>query len=165
MAKHDMKVCPVCKEQLHKDEAIKQGNRYYHSNCLEEKQKKDEEKKQGKKSNDYKDLIDYICKKYRLRAPSGMIMKQIKEYKDQYEYTYKGMELALRYFYDVLDNPIYGDGVGIIPYIYEEAKEQYIRKIEIKKKVEKENMTTEERVVYIQPQKRKNKKIIDISSI
>lgn len=58
-----------------------------------------------------------------------MMLKQIKEYQEEYGYKLKGIELALRYFYETLDNkPREGDGIGIVPFVYDEAKRRTLDK-------------------------------------
>lgn len=115
--------CPYCQNLLNKDESYEYKKRYYHPECFNEWKQE---------SDDRKDLIAYICELYRLDVPTGMILKQIKEFREEFNYKYKGMELALRYFYETLGNPIQeSSGIGIIPYVYEEAKKNYILKMQV----------------------------------
>lgn len=53
------------------------------------------------------------------------MLKQIKEFQDDYGYTLKGMELTLRYFHEIQGNGVDARGIGIIPYVYEDAKRHY----------------------------------------
>lgn len=140
--------CPVCEERFDREEGKKVKSRWYHIACLKEKQEsnklkadnpdKVETKSQGE-SQDYKDLIEYVCDKYETKSPSPQILKQIKEYKNTYGFTYKGMELALRFFYDTEGNSVKEDtGIGIVIYVYEKAKNFYIKKLHVKKSVEDE---------------------------
>lgn len=149
--------CARCKKTVLKDEAIHEKKKYYHVECFQLVQ-------------DYKNLISYICELHKLEAPTGMILKQIKEFQEEYGYKLKGMELALRYFHETLGNPVReGDGIGIIPYVYEEAKKHYI----IKKRVEesvKEYMSSDKqpKIVEINSPKftyTKKSRMIDISSL
>ena len=51
----------------------------------------------------------------------------MKKYKEEFNYTYSGMLKALIYFYDIKGNSTdkaYGS-IGILPYVYEEAKAYY----------------------------------------
>lgn len=155
--------CPYCKNTVYANEAIKKGTRYYHSECIENKRIEEEEKSTA--ASHYKELIAYICELYATDAPTGMILKQIKDYQEQYNYKTKGMELALRYFYETLDNKVReGDGIGIIPYVYEDAKYHYLKQQKIAESIN--NRIDEEIVVFIDPHdnKRRSKKI-DISAI
>ena len=61
---------------------------------------------------------DYILPRY---------MKQITQYKNDYNFTYSGMLKALKYWYEVKKNPVdLNRGVGIIPYIYKNAYDYYL---------------------------------------
>lgn len=121
--------CPVCQSYNDKEEAIYHQKRYYCKICYENK---------TKEANDYKSLIGYICNLYEVEAPTGFMLSQIKSFKEQYNYTYKGMELTLDYFYQVKTNnePDIDKGLGIIPYVYDEAKQFFIDKKNIKKNVD-----------------------------
>ncbi|PAD70577.1 hypothetical protein CHH83_01885 [Bacillus sp. 7586-K] len=148
--------CPYCEQKHDKDTAVEYNKRYYHRDCFDTWRADVEHRKE---------LIDYICTLYKIDAPTGMITKQIKDFQEEYNYKYKGMELALRYFYETLDNRVReGDGIGIIPFVYEEAKSHYIKQLKIAESVE--NLKEEELTVYINPKlnKRKSKKI-DIAAI
>ena len=57
-----------------------------------------------------------------------MMLRQIKQYKEERKYTYKGMTLTLNY---CKDNGLEFSprmGVGIIPHQYERAKLNYLEK-------------------------------------
>lgn len=166
MAKQQFYKCPYCKEQVSAEESIKKGRRYYHSDCLEKRnQQKTQKEIDGE---EYKDLIKYICEDlYQIKTPTGQILSQIKQFKNEYGYRYKGMELALRYHYEILGNRIReNDGVGIIPYVYEKAKQQYIKKQNIAEIAKDESKHKQpKRTVYIDTNKQKRNKLIDISQI
>jgi hypothetical protein len=149
--------CPYCETQLDKDEAYEYKKKYYHQKCFNEWQQEKEHRQQ---------LIDYICKLYRIEVPSGMILKQIKDFQTDYKYKLKGMELALRYFHETLGNPVQqGAGIGIVPFVYEEAKNDYIKKMKITESLQNFE-GNEEITVYIDPNKSKRKsKKIDIAAI
>lgn len=120
--KKDRKVkCPNCGAYNSKEIAICKGGKYYCSTCYETIQKE---------ADDYKDLISFVCKLFDTKAPNIAVLNQIKEYKEKYKFTYRGMKTTLDYFYNIKGNPteLYNrkvNSVGIIPYVYEEAKEFY----------------------------------------
>jgi hypothetical protein len=153
--------CPYCQEQLDKDEAILHNKRYYHEHCFKIWQQEKEH---------YKELIAYICELYRINEPTGMIYKQIKSFKEISHYKYKGMELALRYFHETLNNPVKEDtGIGIISYVYEEAKKHYLMKLQVEKSVENnKDLHIQNKVITVDSPpftyKKKTKKI-DIGSL
>ncbi|TWJ43133.1 hypothetical protein CHCC20441_3884 [Bacillus licheniformis] len=114
-----------------------------------------------------KELIKYICELYKIDAPTGMMLKQIKEFQEEYKYKLKGIKLTLRYFHETLGNPVReGDGLGIVPFIYEEAKADYLQKKAIEESVEEaKKHKQKESIVIIKKQNRKNIKIVDISTL
>jgi uncharacterized Zn-finger protein len=149
--------CPYCEKQLSKEDAVEHKKKYYHPKCFEDWQKQKEHRQE---------LIDYICKLYRIEAPTGMILKQIKDFQTDYKHTLKGMELALKYFHETLGNSVQqGSGIGIIPFVYEDAKNHYIKQMKIADSIH--NFTENEEItVYIDPNKTKRKsKKIDITAI
>lgn len=120
--------CPQCGTLNDKETAIFSKKRYYCKICFDEK---------TKNTDYYKDLIEYICQLYKLTVPNGWILKQIKEYKEQFNYSYLGMKTTLHYFFEIQGNEADKDmGIGIIPFVYEEAKQFYIDKKAIKENSE-----------------------------
>lgn len=156
--------CKHCDGEIPKGEGIKHSGRYYHEDCYEEWKGKADDRTQ---------LIDYVIKIYNLEKPTGKILQQIKRYHEDPElgfyYTYKGMELTLQYYYELLENkPRVGDGIGIIPYEYDNATRQYIQQMKINEAAQNEdNYKNEERVVYISPraQQKKNVKMINMDEL
>jgi hypothetical protein len=148
--------CPYCENQLSKEESVEHKKKYYHSHCFEAWQKEKEHRQE---------LIKYICELFGIVAPTGMMLKQIKDFQEDYKYKLKGMELALRYFHETLGNRVQsGSGIGIIPFVYEDAKNHYIKQQKIAESIQ--NIENEEVTVFIDPNqtKRKSKKI-DITAI
>lgn len=152
--------CPYCENKLDKDESVEYKKRYYHPECLETQQMEGQH---------YKELINYICELHGLDRPTGMMLKQIKEQKEDLGYKYKGMELALRYFYETLGNLVQeGTGIGIIPFVYEEAKKHYVTKLKVEQSVDNVKLTKKKRVVVQSPNstyKKRKIKHIDIGSL
>ena len=94
------------------------GRRYAHKECAE---KHDAAIPQEEK--DYKMLEDYIKKVYKIPTINIRIRKQIKEFREIYSYTYSGMYKTLYWWYDITKHSTESSngGIGIIPYIYDEA--------------------------------------------
>lgn len=117
--------CPECGTFNSKENTVYHNNKYYCEICYENKQKI---------SDDYKALIEYICNLYEIEVPTGWILKQIKDYKEQFAYTYKGIKTSLHYFYEIQEgNSVEeGMGIGIVPFVYDEAKKFYVEKKAIK---------------------------------
>lgn len=78
--------------------------------------------------NDFEKLLIYIIQLYKLKDNyiPQRLRKQLTDYENNYEFTYTGMMKALKYWYEVKKHPLdTKQGVGIIPYIYKEAKDYY----------------------------------------
>ena len=92
-------------------------NRWVHKACAEKHPENDFEKLMIYIIQLYKLKDNYIPQKYR---------KQLNQYEQEYEFTYSGMLKALKYWYEIKHHPLDTTrGVGIIPYIYKEAREYY----------------------------------------
>lgn len=148
--------CQYCEDKVDKDIAYVYKKKNYHEACF---------KQWEQEKTDRESLVNYICEKYHLDYPTGMIQSQIKTYHTENKYKYKGMELALRYFYDTLGNrPQDGQGIGIIPYVYEDAKAHYIKQKKIAESISVTGVI-EELTVEIDTSIKRKKNHIDIDSI
>lgn len=117
--------CPECGTFNDKENTVCHNSRYYCKVCYENK---------IRESQDYKELIAYICELHQIDAPTGLMLKQIKDFKEQFNYTYRGIKSTLHYFYEILQGNDVGNsiGIGIVPFVYEEAKKFYIDKKAVK---------------------------------
>lgn len=118
----DHVICAYCKLPMHrvKDDCVSvPPNQYAHRACaeLEEKRELTEQEK----------LDKYIMKLFNTTYVSPHIKKQITSFIQKYNYTYSGMLKSLVYFYEVKGNSIEksNGGVGIIPYVYQDAYNYY----------------------------------------
>jgi hypothetical protein len=155
MAKDNTFICARCKERVHKDIAIKVSNRYYHDVCLQ-------------LAEDRKELMDYICELFTVKSPPMKILAQIKNFEDDYNCTSKGILLTLRYFHEILGNPVNDETVGIVPYIYEEAKQHHLNIVNANNStIDNEEYVTQKHVRIKSPKLDNKVKItpIDISSL
>ncbi len=116
--------CPVCNLFFNRDQVafVHHKNRYYHKSCYD--------KQIQQTVQDEKDLIileDYIVHLLQLDCINARIRKQIKDMKDTYNFSYSGIHKSLEYFYEVKKNSIAkaNGGIGIVPYVYEDAKNYY----------------------------------------
>ena len=115
-------ICFWCHKGMHKDAndviAMPQlPNRYVHKKCNESHPENDEEK-----------LILYIIKLFQLKEDYILpkYQKQLKQYKEEYNFTYSGMLKALKYWYEVKKHPIdLNRGVGAIIQAYKPAYDYY----------------------------------------
>lgn len=116
--------CPVCEKYFKRSEEEFQyhKNRYYHKICFNNKNKTNQDKE---------DLMFYIQKLLRKKA-DYKINSQLKNFVDNKKYQYKDIKNALYYFYEIKNNPIAkaNGGIGIVPYVIDEAKEYFKEKEE-----------------------------------
>ncbi|MDK1672856.1 hypothetical protein QOK74_08220 [Staphylococcus saprophyticus] len=125
--------CPHCSTKDSKENMVQQGKRYWHEECIteheieKENSKTEEQKLKDRDKQERKDLIDYILELFNLDKPTGMILKQIKDLHDEpYFYRYKAMQMTLEYFFEIKNNSTSNArGIGIVPYVYDEASEFY----------------------------------------
>lgn len=78
--------------------------------------------------NDYEKLMVYILQLFKSKDNyiPQKLQKQIKQYEDDYEFTYTGMQKALKFWYEIEKHPIdRSRGIGIIPLVYERARQYY----------------------------------------
>ena len=152
--------CPYCNNEVKEEDAIynTKTKRYYHELCynilLERKQ-----------------LVDYICELFNYKKPSVKIYQQMSNYYER-GVSYSDMLLALKYFYEIKKGDINKSqgGIGIVPYVLEEAKEFVtLEKIEQDKLVKKfENSTIEQKetkIIHVAEQHNKQRKNIDINML
>lgn len=142
--------CQECGQMLEKTEAVMDEKKYYHSKCVQDK-------------HDRKELYAVICDIFHFKAPGPRIYAQIKKYVSE-GMTYKGISYSLEYFFRVKNNSLEkaNNGIGIVPFIYEEAN-TYFNRINYKKEKIAEsakNIESEKRVVVIKQHPTKQKKEI-----
>lgn len=118
---NNFRVCTYCKKYINltEDEYVKvTDNLYAHKECFD--------KEQERPKSDREKLEIYICKLFDLDFCTPAIIKQLNSYENDRGYTASGMLKTLVYFYDVKANPVPDrPTVGILPYIYDEAKNYY----------------------------------------
>lgn len=111
-------ICQYCKSatnKVSKDDAVRIDNKNFHPKC-------------AKLYKDKKELCETICRIFNLKAPGPRNMAYISKFFNQ-GMTYRGMNYTLIYFYEIMKKSTdkANEGIGIIPYIYEEAKKYYDR--------------------------------------
>lgn len=144
--------CVICSRYIEEDEkTIPYKNRLAHESCFNsamkiavrkngaQKETKAKTKKRispkvvgecvsEEESQERKELFKYIENLFGSK-PNAKIYSQIKTFKRDYPYfTYTGMEQSLRYFYEIKENEIIDDSVGIIPHVYDRAV-SYFKKL------------------------------------
>lgn len=182
--------CVICGEQFDRDiiQAVRySARRYAHQICYPEGElvpfppkiappptirqiyKKEIPQKEAmvetqEEKDNRKDLLDYISE-HMTNPNYARIQLQINEYKQLYGYSYTGIKKTLMYFYDILggnDEKGHG-GIGIVPYLYQEAYKYYFQIYQAKKFNESKNPkdflpeTFEVHIKPPAPQKQNNK--------
>lgn len=122
MAKHLVK-CFYCGQTFDANTepfAKPRANRYAHAACHDKA-----ESNKTQEERDYEALVEYI--KTLFGNPNPRVWKQLKEYKDEYGYSYSGILKTLIWWYDIRHNDIEkaNGGIGIVPYVYNDACDYY----------------------------------------
>ena len=117
--------CPYCNETFDRDKEayiMINSKRYAHKKCFE-----DNENSKTQDQKDKEALIKYIKKLFNTKTISVKIDKQIEKYIKENNYTYSGIHKSLAYFYEIKKNSLdkANGGIGIVPYIYDEAFRYY----------------------------------------
>ena len=152
--------CPHCNKKFYREEEeyVKYKNRFYHKECYDIVAKED---------NDKQALEDFIKKIFSLENLSPLIRRQIKNFHEQENYTYSGMLKTLNYFFIIKRNSTEKcHGIGIIPYVYEEAKDYYLKLFLLEETNSNLSAVKEERKVKIHmPQRKPFRRIKEIKLI
>lgn len=155
--------CVYCKQRFDRDkEPTTQvsARRYAHKECAE-----NHEKNKTQEERDLEALEKYIMKLFDEPYINVKTRKQLKEYKEKYNYTYSGMLKTLVYWYEIKNGNVEqaNGGIGIIPYVYEKACDYYYSLYLIKLSNEDKNIEDykpKEKIVEIfAPQIRSAKRI------
>ena len=138
--------CYFCGLAIESDKAKRAEGKAFHDECYPE-------------YLDRRELFQYCCKLWGLKAPGPLISRQAKEFRLK-GYTYKGMMLSLKYFYEVKQNDRTkykgSETIGIIPYVYEDAKEYYTNLLTKQQQIaEQAPVPTAKKVVMVKPIKKK----------
>ena len=116
--------CLYCGEQFDRasEPCVKIGRRYAHKKCSDSQSEEDK-----KEQKDKSDFFEYVKTVYGSDYNYISIQKQAENYIKQYNFTYSGMLKSLKWFYEIkhADKESANGRIGIIPYIYEDAKKYY----------------------------------------
>ena len=143
--------CKGCGVAITADESFVYSGKKYCKKCHDEKV-------EGRK--EYTDLIITICEYFEIDKPTGLIFKHIKDYQEQFDYGYAGMQYTLwfcKFIKSYKFDPKYG--IACVKYEFENAKEYYMQQIKIQESVTTANETEEyvkEITVNVKKQERKS---------
>lgn len=117
-------ICQYCRNKVTKDAIEKVDNKNFHKKC-------------ASLYSDKKELVETICRIFKFKAPGPKNNAYISKFFNE-GMTYQGMTKTLVYFYEIKKNTIdkSNGGIGIIPYVYEEARNYYMKQLELQKQNE-----------------------------
>ena len=138
-------ICKYCNIKFNRDKEpyVEAGSRRYaHKACAEKY-----EAAIPQEEKDYQNLEIYIKQLFKIDNLNIRIRKQIKDFKETYNYTYTGIQKTLYWWYEIKKNSISqaNEGLGIVPYVYQDALKYYYN-IYIAKLVNDTKITTEHKI-------------------
>ena len=118
----DNVTCAYCKKPMSKKDAdcVMIGNgKYVHASC--------QDLEEAREKTDKEQLEEYIKQLFGSTYIDPRVRNQIKKFVDEYNYTYSGIRKALIYHYEIKggDKSKANGGIGIVPYVYENAYNYY----------------------------------------
>ena len=98
------------------------ARRYAHKTCAEKF-----EATIPQDEKDYNNLEIYIKKLFKVNTINAKTRKQIKDFREEYGYSYSGMLKTLYWWYEIQGHTteLAKDGIGIVPYVYDDAEKYY----------------------------------------
>lgn len=132
--------CRQCGKEINKDAAIQVKPRIYvcSADCEQKYKAKNVQSSQkaSKKCDDLIELKSYINQLYNGNVNWGLVMRQIKSFKEEYGYTYAQQLWVLKYAYEVKDMCFESQGIGIIPWLFKEARQFYSQLSSVRKSLD-----------------------------
>lgn len=126
--------CKGCGKDLLPEERFKYKSKNYCKSCYN---------KFSIQENEYKVLIDCVCNYFEIDKPSGLILKQIKDYKKSFGYKYAAMTYTLWYCKEIVSMEFKEKyGVYMVKNYYDEAAEFYDHQEKLKIKIQ--NLSNED---------------------
>lgn len=123
-------ICSICGKRFDRDreQSVKTGaRRYAHYECNPTGELIPLPEKIDDSNSDLAKLKNYINNKYGNKAKWPLIMKQIKDFTQNKNYTLSGILKSLIWFYDIKGNSVEGSngGIGICEFCYQDAFNYY----------------------------------------
>lgn len=121
--------CKKCNKQLQPEERYSHASKTYCKQCY------DQIIKDG---NEYRQLMDFICINYNIERPTGFMLKQIKEMRNEFGWSYAAMTYTLWYCKEILEMELVEKyGVALIKTFYNNARNYYAQQEKITAQVNK----------------------------
>lgn len=141
-----MVTCRYCKTKfdINKEEFVQPVPRYYyHKLCYEKKMSGEEQKLVNEEDTFFQVLKKYIPDYNYIQSK-----KLADSYIKKYNFSWIGMAFTLEYYYGICGNSTKGakDTIGIIPYVYEQAKKYNDKVIKYSKEPIEQNIKFNETV-------------------
>lgn len=149
--------CAFCGLASAKETLVRYEQKNFHENCL----------------NDYlkrKELFAYVAKIFKFKSeskPGPKILSQVSSFREKYGYSYEDMLIALQYQYEIVKADIKGanEGIGIVPYVMDEAKEFFKnfekKQEDIAEKIEKQVTNNDYQSIEVKVKPKKIKRFFD----
>ena len=124
MAAHFV-ICKYCGDRFDRDKTpfVEVGTRRYaHKACADKV-----EAAIPQDEKDYNTLEEYIKHLFKADKINAKTKKQIRDFRQEYGYTYTGILKTLYWWYEIKGHTteLAKDGIGIVPYVYEDAEKYY----------------------------------------
>ena len=129
--------CKGCEIELTKEERFSDAGKSYCKSCYD--------KIMTEKEN-YKNLIGTICHYFDIDEPTGLMVKQIKQYKEEYGYSNSGIGYTLWYLKEI-EGRTFNEkkyGIALVKYSYEKAKGYFEQQQRIQSSVLIEEVKTKQ---------------------
>ncbi len=155
-----LSTCKCCGKKLQSEEKYIHVSKTYCEECY---------KRVKRESTEYKELVEFICNNYDLDKPTGFILKQIKEFKSDYGYSYAAMTYTLWYCKEILNKSLIEKyGISLVKYYYDEAKNYYLQQEKLKEQIKKLSNIKPKTKVVKQKSVNSNKKsasLVDLKNL
>ena len=123
-----LSTCKSCGKKLQPEEKYIHASKSYCEECYQ---------KILRESDEYKQLIEFICTNYEIERPTGFMFKQIKDMKTDFGWSYAAITYTLWYCKEILGKQLIEKyGVALVKHFYEEAREYYTQQEQIKNQIE-----------------------------
>lgn len=126
--------CRVCGEHIDRqkqdDWVMPSKNYFYHKTCYETWAKKKNDVHAEASNKEWQDMLwEYLRKELKMNVDFAKMTNQWNSFLKK-GMTAKGMYFCLKYFYEIKkgDPTKSENGIGIIPYIYEEGKQYWYKR-------------------------------------
>lgn len=134
--------CKNCSIEITKEEKFIANGKGYCKVCHDEIQVEIE---------NYKLLICTICEYFNINEPTGLIIKQIQQYKKEFNYSNSGIGYTLWYIKEIKGKTFneIKYGIALVKYHYDEAKKYFEQQQRISNSVNSEQQEIKTREIKL----------------